>query len=118
MDLDAESTAATDLEIPADAKELIGVILAMGGIVLATATGGPCMARFKTGFPGGPFQLGGPAMSSLNTDPGLSSGFIRSVDIPMHKAVEPKAEMDVTMEHGGVDLGTIYLGYSAEFECG
>lgn len=116
MDLNAESASKTDYPIPKDVKELIGVIPAVGGICLATASGGGSHYRFKSGLKDGPFVIGGPAWSALNTDPGICAGIIESLDIPMHKAVQPAGILEVTAEQNGTDWGTVYLGLSAEFE--
>ena len=116
MDLTAESVAATDILFPSDVSECIGVVMAVGGICLATATGGGSHYRFKSGFSKGPFVLGGPAWSSLATNPGICSGIIESVDIPMHKAISKNALCEITAEQNGVDWGTVYLGVSVEVQ--
>ena len=117
-DDDAESSTAYDIKIPVDATHISSVIPVMGGITLATASGGIGCVFLEGGLPDGDcsFTCGG--ASALATTAGLVAGYYESDQIRTNITVSPGSSMVAWVDNKGTDWGTIEMGVALEFACG
>ena len=117
-DDDAESSTAYDIKIPVDATHISSVIPVMGGISLATASGGIGVIFLEGGLPDGDccFTCGG--HSGLATTAGLVAGYYESDQIRTNITVSPGSSMVVYVDNKGTDWGTNELGVALEFSTG
>ena len=115
---DAESSTAYDIKIPVDATHISSLIPVMGGITLATASGGIGVIFIEGGMPDGDMSLTAGGHSGLATTAGLIAGYYEPDQIQTNVKVSPGSSMNVWGDLKGTDWGTIEIGCAIEMSCG
>lgn len=115
---DAESATAYDIKIPVDATHITSLIPVMGGITLATASGGIGVVFLEGGLPDGDICLTAGGHSGLATTAGLVAGYYEVDQIQTNVLVSPGASMNVHGDLKGTDWGTVEIGVAIEMSTG
>lgn len=116
MELDGDSEAAVGFDFAADVSRIIAYIPAVGGITIATATGGTAQIKLEGGLVDGDQFLAAGGSSQLDTTDGLGGDIYQTEEIRTNLAVTKQGNMAAIAEQGGVDWGTPYIGLSVEVE--
>ena len=112
---DAVSSTAYAIKIPSDAVCISSMIPVLGGIALATASGGIAMVKLEGGLPDGDFMLTAGGHSGLATTAGLCAGYYEVDQIQTNVKVSPGSTMQVYCDTKGTDWGTTEVGIAIEF---
>ena len=115
---DAVSATAYDIKIPVDATHISSVIPVMGGITLATASGGIGVVFLEGGLPDGDCSFTAGGHCGLATTAGLVAGYYEVDQIRTNIAVSPGSSMQPQGDLKGTDWGTVEIGVALEFACG
>lgn len=106
-------TTLGNIAVPPQCRKIYSVFSAVGGIMLATATGGTAMIRLRNGIKEGEQVFGAGAHGALSTTTGVSGSY--------YLAQQTQCELNLTgspiVPYGaqsGVDWGTPYVGVGLE----
>ena len=116
MTLDGDSDTLNDFDWPADVSRIVSYIPAVGGITLATATGGTAQVKLEGGLVEGDQVLVAGGHSALNTTNGMGGFIYETEEIETNIPVTKQGKTMGVAQAGGVDWGTPYIGISLECE--
>jgi len=114
LNLDAEGATKNNIVIPSGCTHIVSMIPALGGITLATATGGTAMIRLEGGMTDGNMQFAVGGSGALVTTTGESSGYFLTDQIKTDITLASGGQISVFGVQSGVDWGTPVIGIAVE----
>ncbi len=114
LTLDAEGNTKGNIVVQAGMNHIVSMIPALGGIALATATGGTAFARLEGGLIDGNMQFAVGGSAALITTTGFGAGYFLTEQIVTDITLAPGGQVSVFGVQSGVDWGTPCIGVAFE----
>jgi hypothetical protein len=116
LTLDAVGATVNSIPLPGSAKRITNVISAVGGVTLATATGGVALTRLEGGGLEESQVMVSGAHAALNTTEGVNSGLFQVDAVYVDLPVKGGSQLSISGEQLGTDWGTPQMATSVEVE--
>ena len=116
LTLDAVGSTVNTIPLPGDAKRITMIITSVGGVTLATATGGVALTRLEGGGLEEAQCLVSGAHAALNTTAGVNSGIFQVDPVYVDMPVKGGSQLSISGEQLGTDWGTPQMATSIEVE--